>query len=258
MSGKKPCELLREYRERAGVSKVDAAKACGFKGDNPTVAYDLYENPKKRGDKLIPNGKIIQPLLRLLVGKGHPTVTVEDMLSISDAKNLPQMLESVARQNEIARAQTNGDDGADESAPMRVPNVGATARHVPIRFRIETGVYMSQDVIARRRYGWSPFVYAIDFPDDRQFAVAVVDDDVDERYPAGLILHCIEATEYSPDALAGRDVIVRKRLSPDSDIVSMCVGQRGTGDRKEELYDMRGKPIAGEVYGVIYAKYLKM
>lgn len=255
MSGKKPAELLKEYRIRAGVSAADAARACGFKGDNPTAGYSAYENVTKRGDKLVPNEKIIQPLLKLLVGKGHPSVTVEDLLSISDAKNLPQMLESVARQNEIGRSLT---DGGETRPAMNVPNVGTSARHVPIKYRVEAGVYMSEDASSRRRYGWSPFVFSPDFPEDRQFACSIVDENVGELFPPGTVLHCAEISEFNVDAIAGRYVMVRKRLNGDVPVVSIALGQRGKGDRKEELYDLGGRTTSGEVFAVVLAKYRKL
>lgn len=255
MSGKKPAELLKEYRVRAGVSAADAARACGFKGDNPTAGYSSYESAAKRGDKLVPNEKIIQPLLKLLVGKGHPAVTVEDLLSISDAKNLPQMLESVARRNEIARSLSDGDEARPA---MNVPNVGSTARHVPIKYRVEAGVYMSEDAASKRRYGWSPFVYSPDFPEDRQFACSIADENVGELFPAGTVLHCAEISEFNVDAVAGKYVVVRKRLSGDVHVVSITLGQRGKGDRKEDLYDLDGRTMSGEVFAVVLAKYRKL
>ena len=70
---------LRELRERAGLSMSDMAEILGLKGPS---SYQRYEDPALYKKDGLSNSRVMK-LLSVLVGKGDPKITAEEVRKLS-------------------------------------------------------------------------------------------------------------------------------------------------------------------------------
>jgi phage repressor protein C with HTH and peptisase S24 domain len=71
-------ERLKALRNRAGATMAEAAQALGYK---TASGYQHYEDPKKFGRHYLAH-EIIEKLIPLLVGRGEPPITEEEVLNL--------------------------------------------------------------------------------------------------------------------------------------------------------------------------------
>jgi hypothetical protein len=145
--GRPPGEVLKLLRNRAGVSSTDCGKACGFSGGAGYLRYETSAKP-------IPT-RVITKIIPLLLGKGEPPVTREELVSISDLGDLGVVLE-VALQ---PRAH-------------QLPNltqVNGSRHGLPVRYRAETGIFMSPERLASRRHEASLLLPDPTYPAESQW-----------------------------------------------------------------------------------------
>ncbi len=213
---KTPRETLRDLRTRAGVTAAEAARALGYASTNGYIQYE-YE---KHGDKLIPY-KIVKGLLPLLVGRGTPPVTTDELISISEARSL------------------RADTAPTAMTPASVAPVAGQL--LPVRYRVEAGVYLEQAVAGTKAYGAAPVAVASDVEAQAQFAAVVADD------PRRTVLHCVLPAHVGSALRAGRRAIaLRPRgVSDLVEVVSVTLDKDGESPG--------GERVVGVVIGV-YAR----
>lgn len=79
---KKPITMrLRELRERAKVSMGALADAAGYKGAS---SYQRYEDPDRFHKPYLPL-ELVEAIAPLLVGKGVPPITSDEVYSLARA-----------------------------------------------------------------------------------------------------------------------------------------------------------------------------
>jgi DNA-binding XRE family transcriptional regulator len=90
-----PGQKLKSMRERAGVSQQECAKALGMATPS---GYGRYENDATYNAKgeAIP-GNIIAGVATVLVGRGYPPVTLQELMEISDSPSLMNLVTNVAK-----------------------------------------------------------------------------------------------------------------------------------------------------------------
>jgi hypothetical protein len=95
MKSMAPGQKLKSMRERAGVSQHECAKALGMATPS---GYGRYENDATYNAKgeAIP-GNIIAGVATVLVGKGYPPVTLQELMEISDSPSLMNLVTNVAK-----------------------------------------------------------------------------------------------------------------------------------------------------------------
>lgn len=219
----KPRERLAELRARARFSVREVAKALGY--ESP-AGYHRYEREAKQGDDVIPLD-IVRRLIPLFVGRGHPAITNEDMMLLTDVGS------------SFPRAVVSG-----YFTPQRSTN-GAG---MPVRFRVEPGVYTKVGQEARN--GQGAVCHSPLYTQDKQF-VAVVRLADGPWYAIGDQLHCVEETEFSPASKRGRRAVVSAPYKGGElvEVVTAEISEDGG------LVGHDGQSVDGTVLGVVIGFY---
>lgn len=209
---------LKEIRERAGISGSQIARDLEYKSPS---GYLRYEQPDQ-GNRPIPYD-VVKRLIPLLRGRGDSPVTAEELLLLTDAKDLPKPV-----QQAFVGIVSDGD--------------GLLA----VKYRVERNVYIKID--AARSYGASRIGVSRLYPSDAQWAAAVTEDIDDTK--AGTQLHCVAVDQFSETARRGRRVVIGVPIS--GDIVEVAVARIGTDGVP---HGQDGMPVTGQVLGVVVGSY---
>lgn len=218
MAPKPPRERLRAIRERSGISGSQVARDLGYASP---PGYIRYEQPRQ-GDEPIPYD-LIKRLIPLLVGRGNPPVTAQELLELTDAKEI---------RKPVAQAfQSLVDDGDGL---------------LSVKYRVESGVFIRPE--AAKTFGASRVGVSRMYPASEQF-VAAVTEDIGKHIEAGCQLHCVVADQVPIAHRAGKRAVVGVR---DGGLIEVRVG-RIAADNK--TYDLDGLPMDGEVLGIVIGAY---
>jgi len=244
-----PCVKLKRLRERAGVTALECAKArLVYLGKSANKAspnsWYRYENAQFMGDRAIPD-EIIEAAMPVLLGKGMPPITADELMSISSAHRLLSV-------RGIASGDTQQQGGRllpqAVVAPVFTPE--QSGQPLVVRFRAERGVYMSEDAVHSRTFGTAPITAAKDVKGD-QFCVLVADGD-----DAGTLLQCVAPTAYTATQMVGRRVVVVAKSVHG--LAEVRVGRvTGTDGNNIKTVDLDGKPLKGDIYGVVFGSYAR-
>ncbi len=243
-----PCVKLKRLRERAGVTAKECAQArLIYLGKDPKKAspnsWYRYEGTEFMGERAIPD-EIIEAVMPILIGKGMPPITADELLSISSAQRLLSV-----------RASTSGDAHTNGRmlpqtvvAPVFTPE--PSGQPLVVRYRAERGVYMSEEAVHSRTFGVAPITAAKDVKGE-QFCVLVADGET-----AGTLLQCVAPSSYSADQMVGRRVVViESAMQGLSEVrVGRVTGKEGN---KLKTVDLEGRPLKGEIYGVVFGSYAR-
>ncbi len=218
MSGKLPRERLRDIRARSGYSGSQLAREMGY---SSATGYLHFEQKEYQGDKMIPY-PVVKKLIPFLQGRGNPPITAEELLLLTDAKEM-----SVPNQQAFVGIVTDGD--------------GLLA----IKYRIEPGTYVK--LSQPRMYGASRLGSNPLYPRGAQFAV--VESAADMRSVRHL--QCVEPDKVPEVIGKGRRVVVA--VPEGSDLVEVLVGTIGADGTT--AYGSNGQPLRGTVLGVVVGMY---
>jgi len=202
------------------ISGGQLAKRLGYSSPS---GYLKYEQEKHLGDRLIPD-EVIRRLIPVMRGAGSPPITTEELLAISDVKQISRPVE---------RAYV---EAIDDSQGL-----------LPVSYRVESGVYIRAN--STRSLGTSRIGSTPEFPSSSQF-VAALAENIPDVGPPGSQLHCLRPSELNPKTMNGKRVLVG--ASADSDLVELVIGRVGS-DGSE--YSLDGLPIEGCILGVIIGTY---
>ena len=216
---KLPRERLRSLRERAGISGSQVSRDLGYAS---AAGYLRYEQPTFAKDNPIPYD-IVKRLIPMFVGRGNPPITAEEMLLLTDVRNIPAPVE---------RAFSSIVSEAD----------GLLA----VKYRIERGVYIRMS--SSRSYGASKIGASKMYAAEDQFAAALVE--ASDGLPQGTQFHCVLPTRFTQALLHNRRVIVGVKESDD--LVEVRLGKMQSG----KAFASNGMPLDGELLGVVVGSYV--
>lgn len=217
---KPPRERLRDIRERAGFSGSQVARDLGYAS---APGYLRYEQKSEQGDKPVPYD-VVKKLIPLFKGRGDPPVTAEEMLALTDAKDIPSPL------TRAFEAVVSDGDGL-----------------VNVKYRVERDVYVRTE---GKAYGASRIGVLSKYPKEDQF-VAVVVDDSEPTVPSGTQLVCVAPNNVSTHALRGRRVLVGKTVSDG--VIEVSLGKIGTDGT---AFTLGGLPLEGTILGVVVGSFV--
>ena len=242
-----PCTRLKRLRERAKVTAKECAiaykrsKGEDGKDASPNNWY-RYEAVDRMGDSVIPD-HVISAVMPLLVGRGMPPVTADELLSISSAHRLLKL------RNQTSLGQP---EGRILPQPMVAPVFEAeTGTPLVVRYRAERGVFMDTEALHKRTFGTAPITAAKDIKGD-QFCVLIADGPT-----AGTVLQCVEPSAYSNSQLNGRRVVLvteHEKLGLSEVGIGLV---QYVGGNKVKIVDAAGKEINGSIYGVVVGSYAR-
>ncbi len=216
MVKKVPRLEMRALIERAGYKSAELARLMGYASASGFNRYELSGH----GDKPIP-AKVVKELMPHLVGRGSPPITREEVLALTGL---------------VATAPPPASGVARQTVPLTSP------RAVPVKYRIDVGVFVEAAAVGHRNYGDAPFLVSPEFPPLSQFAAAVV-----TGGSRAVVVHCVPVDEVGEAYRAGRRYVGLR--------------QRGTTDLVEVVlstYDPDGNPVQNErPVGVVVAAYVR-
>ncbi len=249
--GKWPCDILKEIRSRSGLTQVDVVKNA-LKPDgqrrwksNVGGSYAKFENPSYMKMFKVPSA-LIESLIPLFVGRGTPRVEASELGDISDAVPLSDLIRS--------RHKPDVTAGFNPSEEL---NASPGGRGLVIRYKVEPGIFMDDEVIGKRDEGTAPFLPRADLQGE-QMAALVVGDLSRSFYPNGAILHLstLEAVKAG-GTLRGARVIVRSPRG-NSGLSELIIGKVASVTRDGPVvHDDNGTPVIGEIEAVVIASYIQ-
>lgn len=249
-----PCLKLKALRERAGLTAKVVAQflASGensvFRKGSPTTWY-RYEAPTRMGTEPIP-WHIAEAIMPLFVGRGHPRITAEEIVDISEARKLGTqagVLQAFGASpsqlpQEIMHPVFRGDD--------------SSVTMLYVRHRAERGVFMDKDTIAARSFGLSPIAHADDVRGE-QFVVMITDGHAEPAYRRGSLVQCVAVDSVDLAQVVGKRVIVRID-NQDTGLSEVAVGVlKSAAGNRPQVTTLGGKELDGEVLGVVFARYAR-
>jgi len=217
---KLPRERLAELRTRSGLSVRSICKQLQFESPN---AYHRYERKKETGDNPIPLD-IVRRLIPILVGRGNPTITADEVMSLADTSGLT---------NDVIEQH------------FKRPSAGT----LPIRCRIEPGIFVRSGAEYARGNGGSVIGPSFQYDTNAQF-VAVVRG-ATKWYLPGDQVHCVEPSRFSGPKRIGRRAVVAAAFEKGA-LVEITVAEIGEGDR---LTCPDGKDVVGRILGIVIGAY---
>ena len=231
MTRKKPCEILRDLRERTGLSGSEIARRAQYKSAS---GYLRWENPEKKEhqDRLIPY-HVVQQLLPIFVGKGHPPVTHDEMLAISDAKSIP--------------ADIRASFGA---VSKEYGEAFQASRGMPIRFTVQKGVYVDLNERQDNESATSPMLPSLEFASAAQFVVSL-------GQSRGTLLHCVEPDQISHARVVGKRVLVgveRNATGLYEKVLGRAISVESENWRVETA---DGRTVVGKPLAVVIWSYVR-
>lgn len=239
---RKPCEILKALRERAGLSGKECARA--YNGSENQTTYFRYEDQGRMRTKQIP-WRLIERLIPVMVGKGEPPIRVEELVAISDAKNF----------GSVGRVMLNPvlTEGTGASPVSRPPSELAGAG-IPMRFWAERGSYTDTALLETKSYGPSPIAASPEWPVEKQFAVRVGDVHMMPEFSIGDVLHAVRGENPM-----NRAVVLSVEKSQALGITEILVGRfsaiEGNGVR---VTLGGGATVVGQMLGVVVGVYRRL
>jgi hypothetical protein len=233
---------LKRLRNRANVSAKQAALAVG----KSESGYMRYEDDRRFDKERIP-APIVMGLLPIMVGRGEPTITQAELLSISEIADITDVLQQTSKPVK----------GSTREAPELVPS----PTQLGIRYQIEGDTYRSAERVQSVTYGVAPILPLRSYPQDKQWC-AVVNDDSSGTLGilAGNVLHCVDVSACSDDMLEPGSLVVA--FAPNGDLVEVVcgvmleMGRRGARIRvgKREVADAQVQGVAVYRYGPVQTR----
>lgn len=162
---KTPRELLEDLINRSGLTQTAVANLLGF---SHTSGLNRYTRAQTQGDRPIAVN-IVKKLLPVLVGRGNPPITAEEVMSLTTLT------------------------GSGEAAAAVASSAGPTLQ---VRYRVEKGTYVKLG--DQSAIGPAPICCAADFAPYSQFVVV----------SGRSYLHCVDKSQFSPGALMGKRAVV--------------------------------------------------
>jgi hypothetical protein len=256
-----PCRRLKLLRERANVTGEECARAWrdwkeknnepqrGRKTAMPPAAttWYRYESPGVMGDHPMPY-KLIKAISPLLVGKGTPPITENELYAISELGRPPAV---EAKQNggrsHLSVVQPVGRLSHKPFMSTCVPS-GAV---LPIRYRAERGNYREASMLGTKSLGDSNLL-ATGGPDE--FAVYVADDHAEPIFSQGTVLDCVAVADFSE--LKGKRVVALSERTGGCDLWEVVVANvESVIGSSAVLKTMDGSILDGTVVGRIRVFY---
>jgi hypothetical protein len=228
---------LQRLRKRSGVRVGELSAAIGAKTD---TTYRNYENEKRYVDTPIP-AHIVMPLFSIMVGRGEPPVTAEELLNLSEMRGIQRFLSRVASPLACGEA-------------LELPS---TTGALIVRHHLALGVYRDSNRAMSAGPGLvSRVLPSSQYPQQQQWAV-VVDDTHGQPFGIlqGSILTCVCVTALPPNAVPPGSVVVVQHKR--NDLIEFCLA-------KVTAYTARGgiqlkspddKAIDADVLGVALQCY---
>lgn len=167
---------LRALRLRAGLSMNALAKLLGYKGSS---SIQRYEDPSQFVTKGLPAGLVVD-LMGVLVGKGDPPITDEEVSSLAD-------LPGRKRKNIAAKI----------------------LRKIPVHGVVAAGVWLESDVTPET-FGSVPVVPNDNFPPSAQFGLRVRGTSLNKIAIEGDTLICVSTDQTGITPREG-DLVVAQR-----------------------------------------------
>lgn len=233
---------LKSLRNRAHVTALTCAKAAHLSSPN---SWYRYENVDRMGDTPIPD-HIIEAIMHVVVGRGMPPVTADELLSISSAHRLLSVRGKAAV---AGQPQPNSMLPQPVMAPV-FPDVN-TAPPLVVRYRAERGVYMDMAAIHKRTFGTAPITAATDIKGE-QFCVLVAD-----GLAAGTLLQCVVPSVYTSEQMKGRRVVVIE-THEKMKLGTVSVGKvESVSGNRVKIVDQDGNTLTGTIYGVVVGSYAR-
>lgn len=161
---KTPRELLEDLINRSGLTQTAVANLLGF---SHTSGLNRYTREQTQGDRPIAVN-IVKKLLPVLVGRGNPPITTDEVMSLTTL--------------------TGSGEATTAAAPA--------GPSLQVRYRVEKGTYVKLG--DQSAIGPAPICCAADFAPYSQFVVAQ-----GRKY-----LHCVDKAQFSPGALMGKRAVV--------------------------------------------------
>jgi hypothetical protein len=203
---KTPGEILRDLVKRSGVSTEKIAEIAREKGlakwSGGNAITNKWNKSKYVGENaaLLPFN-VVRAIGEAIVGHGTPPVTWEELQSISEAGG--KMGAVVRTVNASARQPRE---------PMAAYFGGETVHSteiLPIRYRAEDGVFVSQAVLDRT-HGVSLLAPSPKYSARYQFVAMVLDNHAkDEGFPQGTYVQCVSPDSPSrPEPRVGEPTLV--------------------------------------------------
>lgn len=168
---------LKAMRIRAGLSMGAIAKAMGFKGAS---SYQRYEDETLYKKEFLPL-ELVRGLTTILVGRGRPPITEEQVLNLAGLDNLTQRQMRSLERHQIVWC------------------VGEVA----------AGIW--RDAFEWPREDWLPFPYAVldeRYPDAERRALRVRGDSMNDLYPDGSYVIWVSLAAIGRKPQTGDRVVV--------------------------------------------------
>lgn len=261
-----PCQRLKALRDRAGVSGKECADAWrafkdrhklpkrGKKTLMPPAAttWYRYENVDVMGDRPIPDN-VITALIPLLVGKGTPPITENELAAISESGMIDRS--RVPLISDAPRGKPALSIVRPEAAPKQATQDGdvgseAGAGCLVIQYRAERGVYLDADRLDAKTFGCSPIIQE----NDGEFATVIADEHAFPRYAPGTILHCVPYADSR--CRTGSRVVAFAERPGNGGLgeVVVAVVESVVGS-SHVLKTMDGAAVDGPILGVVKGHY---
>jgi len=250
-----PAARLKALRERAGVPADKCAEAWRtYKRDNdlpqkgkpthmpasPNTWY-RFESVEDQGDAKIPYHRICA-VIPLLVGRGMPPITEDELWAISDVGMKPPGFGPAKRPAHLSVVPAVVD------SPTSVVGAG---NPLGIRYRAERGVFLEADRLGIKSFGSSRLIGA---GRGDEFAVQVGDDHAAPTYPAGTVLDCVGVPELS--AIVGKRVVAFVERAGGSGLGEIVVAYvDSVSGSSAVLKTIDGVTVDGNVVGLIRGRY---
>lgn len=151
-----PREMLVQLIKRSGKSQSEVARELGFAS---TAGFNRYTREQTQGSRPIP-ADIVNRLLPLLKGKGHPAITSDEVLALSGLTALP----------------------SPAPAALITPTV-----FLRIRYRVESGTFFKLE--NTKPIGTSFIGSVPDYPAANQFVASL----------NGAYIHCVDPEQVAPE-----------------------------------------------------------
>lgn len=240
-----PAVRLRRLRDRAGLTAAVCARAADMTN---ATSWFVYENAKRMRNRKLPM-KVIKPMLTLMVGRGTPRVTSDELIALSD-------IESIEEVRATALPVQHNDTKRTQNLTGVFQQNGTAPTLLKVRYRIEKSVYLSSDMIADRNLGMGPIAMSIDFRSEQSCGV-VGDEDGGAEYPVGTVLHLVEPSEFVQHQLVGRKVVVNHMNTAINLGEVRLARVMSIQGNQVKMNTLRGEPIDGDILGVVVGKYAR-
>lgn len=220
---------LKALIERSGTSVSRLAKLLGY---SHASGLSNYLQERVQGDRPIPYD-VVRRLMPHLRGAGNPPITVEELLAVTDVRDVPKPIERA-----FVAAVVTDEDGL-----------------LQVRYRIEPGVLMRSGV--NRSFGAARIGVSKEFPSGAQF-VTVLGEEISGVGPAGTQLHCVSPEHFAQNSLVNKRVVFGVSVGPD--VIEPVLGtvRKGPDSETTVVVNDAGEVLQGRILGVVIGMYLRV